>query len=97
MVPQTLKSNTLCLLLDKLSTFSSGWLAKCSSNMHAIFETFVDKCLTLLESLNNTESLIQLLLTVISRTASPSLPKQMQIRSIETTMKQHRGSLQLQT
>jgi hypothetical protein len=93
MVPQTLKANTLCLLLDKLATFSSGWLAKCSASLHSVFETLVEKCLTLLDSVNNTESLSQLLLTVVSRTASNSLPKSMQIRSVETTMKFHRGSL----
>lgn len=95
MVPQTLKANSLCLLLDKLATFSGGWLAKCSANLHGVFETLVEKCVTLLENGNNTESLSQLLLTVVSRTASPSLPKAMQTRTLEITMKYHKGSLQL--
>jgi hypothetical protein len=57
MAPQTLKANTLCLLLDKLATFSSGWLAKCSSGLHSVFVSLVEKCLTMLENGNNTESL----------------------------------------
>ena len=93
MAPQTLKANTLCLLLEKLASFSSGWLAKCSSGLHSVFVSLVDKCLTMLEDGNNTESLSQLLLTVVSRTASASLPKSMQVRSVETTMKYHKGSL----
>ena len=30
---QPLKVNTLCLLLEKIDSFSSGWLSKCSASL----------------------------------------------------------------
>lgn len=93
---QALQTNTLCLLLEKMATFSGGWLAKTASDLQRVVVQLVQLTVTLLTQ-KPSESIAQLLLTVLARTASPCLPREVQIASLTTTMQQHKGSLQLQT
>lgn len=49
MSPLNLKVNILCLLLDKLSTFTGGWLSKCSNDLQKVITKLVLKCIVMLK------------------------------------------------
>jgi len=43
-----LKTNFLCLLLDKITTYSAGWLSRTSSDLHRIIVRLIQKCIQML-------------------------------------------------
>jgi hypothetical protein len=45
---QALQTNTLCLLLEKMATFSCGWLAKTPSDLQKVVVQLVQLAVTLL-------------------------------------------------
>ena len=92
MKSQQLKVNTLVLLLDKISSFSGNWLNRCQVSLHRVVCNLVSKCLEILQSQQH-EQLSQLLLTVVAHTASLTLPKDLQTKTLEVTASQHRGGL----
>jgi|LauGreDrversion4_2_1035121.scaffolds.fasta_scaffold621025_2 hypothetical protein len=86
----------LCLLLDKFASFTGQWVTKSPADLQRVIIKLVAKAVEMLK-LAQPEQLCQLLLTIIARTASTSLPKDLQLETLLITMQHHKGTLQLQT
>jgi hypothetical protein len=46
---QSLKANTLSLLLEKINTFSQGWLSKVANGTFSVFKALVARAVELLQ------------------------------------------------
>lgn len=84
-----LKTNTLQLLLGKISSFNRGFLANSSPMIQKVFSILVTKCIELLKKyqtkIGSTEvsGFAQALLTILSRTAcTKALSQALQLESL---------------